>query len=100
MELIEFTTVVENEKISENEFMENLSMSLEKFPLYKANYVKKFERKSDEMPAILITESVYNGLKKDNPNRSCIKENYWTEKPIKVKGFNGRIFGGGVIWSL
>ncbi len=56
---------------------------------------------NDSTPPILMTETVYNGYKKENPNADSIKNNWWTKKNRKISDYSGIIYGGNVtkIWE-
>ncbi len=54
-----------------------------------------------EYPPILMTSSVYSGFKNANPNRACIKQNFW--KKIlnhNIKNVNVDVYGGTVNWII
>jgi hypothetical protein len=48
---------------------------------------------------ILMTQSVYEGLKKSHPKDKGIQEGWWTKQSVSVKGYDGTIFGGDVIFA-
>ena len=48
---------------------------------------------------ILMTQSVYEGLKKSHPMDKGIQEGWWTKQSVSVKGYDGTIFGGDVIFT-
>ena len=87
-------------KIPESDFTANISMQRDKSPLYKGKTVKEFVRKQDNMPAILFTEEVYNGLLKENLGKNLNANNQIEQTPITVKGFPGKIVGTNVIWKI
>lgn len=62
------------------------------------NFTKRIKKRV--YSAILITDNVYNGFKKDNPNRKCIKENYWKEIKHNLKNVKSKIYGGDIIWDI
>jgi len=55
----------------------------------------------DSTPPILMTEAVYNGYKKENPNTDSIVKNWWTLKSRKISDYDGKVYGGDVtkIWK-
>ncbi len=48
---------------------------------------------------ILMTQAVYEGLKKDYPNDKGIQEGWWKEQLVDVKDYDKIIFGGDVIFT-
>lgn len=56
---------------------------------------------NDSTPPILMTEAVYNGYKKENPNTDSIKNDWWTLKSRKISDYTGKVYGGDVtkIWK-
>ncbi len=50
-------------------------------------------------PPILITKAVYDGFKAACPNDNAVKNNWFKEKLIYVKDYDGKTFGGDVIFS-
>lgn len=50
-------------------------------------------------PAILMTQSVYDGFKSSNPNDESFTKKLWSEQSLKVSGYNGVIYGGDVIFT-
>lgn len=61
---------------------------------------KKIEHKIKYEP-ILMTEVVYNGLKKDDPERNSIKKNLWTKKTDhNIKNVTSAIYEGNIIWIV
>lgn len=49
---------------------------------------------------ILMTEEVYKGFKKLNPNRTSVKENLWKEQTHNIKNVNSKVYGGDVHWII
>lgn len=48
---------------------------------------------------ILITESVYNGFKRDNPDDNSIKKNWWKKASRKIPDFSGVVYGGDITFD-
>jgi len=48
---------------------------------------------------ILMTEAVYNGLKRNFPNEDSVKNNWWKQQSLNVKDYDGKVFGGDVIFT-
>lgn len=57
-------------------------------------------KKTFDFPAILINESVLNGLKRDHPEDSALKNGYWKIQPKKFKDLTETIFGAGITWRI
>jgi len=59
-----------------------------------------FEKKEiiEHNKSILMTESVFNGFVKQNPNRDSVLKKYWTEQSIEVKDYSGKVYGGEPYW--
>jgi adenylate cyclase len=62
----------------------------------------KFEKKvlKHTYSPILMTQQVFNGYKKANPNGLDIKRNLWKQQNHNIKNVKSTIYGGGVIWTL
>jgi len=50
------------------------------------------------MSPILMTEKVYTEFKRLNPSRNDVINQYWKEQQNNIKQYNGKIFGGNLIW--
>ena len=50
-------------------------------------------------PAILMTDSVYEGFKAANPTDLSIKGGWWTTQSVDIPEYAGRVYGGGVYFS-
>jgi adenylate cyclase len=57
----------------------------------------KTESNYDSTPPILMTETVYNGYKKENPDNESINKNWWSKKNRKISDYDGIVYGGDVI---
>jgi class 3 adenylate cyclase len=57
-------------------------------------------KKTYDFPPILITESVFSGLKKKNQYHSTITNNYWKSQPQKFKNMPERVFGTSLTWKV
>ena len=62
----------------------------------------KFEKKTRSLtyPKVLMTDAVYKGFKGENPQRTCILKNYWSEQKHHIKNVSGKVYGGGVEWDI
>lgn len=49
---------------------------------------------------ILITEDVFEGLKKQQPNRNSIKKKFWTETNGDFRGVNKKVYQASLIWVM
>ena len=89
------------------EFVENIKITYSPKMIYKDEYFKscfattKTIYNHDSTPPILMTEAVYNGYKKENPNADSILKNWWTLKSRKISDYDGKVYGGDAtkIWK-
>lgn len=89
------------------EFIENVKFTSSPTMIYQDDYFKTAYSSTvttsnyDSTPPILMTEAVYNGYKKENPNADSILKNWWTLKSRKVSDYDGKVYGGDVtkIWK-
>lgn len=61
--------------------------------MYLAHYTKRF------IPEFDAECRVYDGFKAACPNDNAVKNNWFKEKLIYVKDYDGKTFGGDVIFS-
>jgi class 3 adenylate cyclase len=97
-----YLTSIETVEMTAEEFAKNIS-SIKDGELYMlgGKFIKFTKRNKKRVyKEILITDNVYNGFKKDNPNRKCIKESYWTETNHNLKNVKSKIFGGSITWDI
>ncbi|WP_405259277.1 adenylate/guanylate cyclase domain-containing protein [Capnocytophaga stomatis] len=96
-----FTSISEKiEIVSHEEFSKNLTLLGGKFK-YKNEDIIHFKKEKIYFPPILMTEAVFNGYKRENPNGNDIKENFWKEQPNhNIKNVSKKVYGGGVIWRI
>jgi adenylate cyclase len=67
-------------------------------PSFRSFYLTTKER-TTSTPPILMTKAVYEGFRKANPQRDSVQRGLWKPVSLFVPGYNGGIFGGGVIFS-
>jgi class 3 adenylate cyclase len=48
---------------------------------------------------ILITEAVFEGFLRDNPNAYSIKMGWWTKVNASIPGYSGKIYGGDIVFT-
>ena len=54
-----------------------------------------------EYPSILMTEAVFNGLKKVESMRVDIMKNYWKEiRNHQIKNITSKVFGSSLTWKI
>lgn len=53
----------------------------------------------DSTPPILITDSVYKGFKKNNPEEASIKNNWWKKQSRKMPDYSGSVYGGDITYE-
>jgi adenylate cyclase len=51
-------------------------------------------------PPILMTRSVFEGLRSANPDRECLKKGWFKKVNVSVPDYAGDIFGGDVIFTV
>lgn len=92
---------ITNEEITTNEeFSKNLSYNNGRF-LYKNGVIKDFQKQQITFEPILMTEVVFKGYKKENPNTNDIQQNLWTEIPNhNIKNVSSKVYQGDVIWKI
>ncbi len=61
-----------------------------------------FEKKTREIEfqPILITNEVYQGFRRDCPNRYSIKNNLWTEVKQHIKNVQSKVYSGDFFWKI
>lgn len=88
------------EIVSHEGFSKNLSYNNGKFQ-YNNQDILNFEKEKIYFPPILMTETVFNGYKRENPNGNDIRENFWKEQlNHNIKNVSGKVYGGDVIWEI
>jgi adenylate cyclase len=75
------------------------SRSLRHKDLHFCTFIKSPSNTTSASP-ILMTQAVYEGLKKSHPDDKSIKEGWWTTQSASVKNYDGSIFGGDVIFTV
>lgn len=84
------------------------SLSARQLGMSKALYSNEFtevqsiERveKKFSYPSILVSEAVFYGYKKENPNAKDIINGWWTEQVRKIRDIDFKIFGANLTWNL
>lgn len=51
-------------------------------------------------PSILVTKKVFEGLKKEDPNRNCLVKNFLSPINHKFKNMDEEVFGSSLIWII
>ncbi|MFA9371460.1 MAG: adenylate/guanylate cyclase domain-containing protein [Labilibaculum antarcticum] len=93
---------VETVEMTVEDFAGNIS-SIKDGELYMmgGKFIRSSKKKKKySYPEILMTEKVYSGFKKADPERKCIKNKYLKEIPHSLKDVNGKIYGGSITWSF
>ena len=87
---------------SKEEFADQLSNSEKGEISYLGGKLIEFNKvvKEVRFPAILITEPVLNGLKREHPEDSTFKRVYWKQQPKKFKNLTENIFGADLTWDI
>ncbi|ATA68335.1 hypothetical protein CGC48_06655 [Capnocytophaga cynodegmi] len=88
------------EIVSHEGFSKNLSYNNGKFQ-YNNQDILNFEKEKISFPPILMTATVFNGYKRENPNIKSIRENFWKKQlNHKIKNVSEEVYGGVVIWKI
>ncbi len=87
-----------------DDFIDDLEVTHSRNLRHKDEYFNAFFKttlnpNTTSTSPILMTQSVYEGLKKDYPNDKGIQEGWWKEQLVDVKDYDKIIFGGDVIFS-
>ena len=53
-----------------------------------------------QFPPILMSEVVYRGFAKVNPNRNSIKNGYWKLQSAPIRSIDFPVYGGDVVWVI
>lgn len=89
--------------LSHEEFSKKLSFSDSSGITYSGGKLIRFDKIESKIdfPPILMTSAVYLGFKNANPNRYCVKQNFW-KKIInhEIKNVSVDIYGGTVNWKI
>lgn len=89
------------EKLAESLSVRQLGMSK---VLYSNEFteVQSIERieKKFSYPSILVSDAVFNGYKKEQPNANDILNGWWKEQVRKIRDIDFIIFGADLIWEL
>lgn len=73
------------------------TMIQHKSPDFRAFY--KWPKARAVIPPILFTETVLNGLRKTAPYQEALRKGWWAEQPVNVAGYQGKIYGGDVVFT-
>ena len=84
------------------------SLSVQQHGFSKTLYSKEFKEiqsierieKNFSYPSILLSEAVFNGYKKENPNAKDIIKGWWTVQVRKIRDIDFKIFGANLTWIL
>lgn len=66
---------------------------------HSVNSIKKLNRYY-QFPPILMSETVYRGFAKANPNRNSIKNGYWKLQSVAIRSIEFPVYGGNVVWDI
>ncbi len=85
------------------QFIDDLEPTYSRYLKHKDNYFSSFFKTSSTYnytpSPILMTEAVFSGLKRENSNRPSIINNWWKEQSLNVRDYDGKIFGGDIIFT-
>ena len=82
-----------------NPFLPQLNYKILQHPNSNLLYFYESSRSTSyTSPPILMTEPVLAGFKRANPEDLSVKKGWWTSQNLTVLGYNGKIYGGDVIF--
>ncbi|MEH1888225.1 MAG: hypothetical protein V7K92_01780 [Nostoc sp.] len=85
------------------EFIDDLlptfSQNLVQKDEYFSTFIKSSNLSSQTPSPILITQAVYEGLKREHPSEQSIFNSWWNMQSVKVPNYNGNVFGGDIIYK-
>jgi adenylate cyclase len=88
---------------SYEEFINDLSPTYSRNIVHKDEYFSTFLKSSNfcsQTPSsILITQAVYEGLKREHPLEESIINNWWSIQSVNVPNYNGSIYGADIIYK-
>ena len=61
--------------------------------------IQKLQKKHS-FPEILMSETVYKGFARANPNRTSVKEELWTVQNADIRDINYPVYGGNIVWTF
>lgn len=61
--------------------------------------IQKLQKKHS-FPEILMSETVYKGFARANPNRTSVKEELWTVQNTDIRDINYPVYGGNIVWTF
>ena len=56
------------------------------------------DENEERLPAILISEAVYDGYKKECPNCNSISDSLWKKVDAKIRDISYDVYGGNIMW--
>ncbi|WP_338441258.1 adenylate/guanylate cyclase domain-containing protein [Synechococcus elongatus IITB4] len=89
---------------SYEQFIDDLETIGSRMLIHKdENFCAFFKRhmiRTESHSPILITKSVFDGFRKAMPNDESIKNNWWSKQNLKVRDYDGDVYGGNIIFSV
>lgn len=89
--------------VEEEEFIKNIGWSkITNQPNYSYSTLESFEVIEDKYstPPILITDTVYQLLKKNHPKEESIKNSWWKKQKTYIKEVDEDIFGANIFYTV
>ena len=90
-------------RVAASEFLDKLTKTYTPVLRHPDQYFRSFFQTTfshtHTMPPILMTKAVFDGYKSENPSVESIKNNWWAKQNLEVTGYDGDIYGGGVIFT-
>jgi len=98
-----YLSSVETVEMTETEFAKSFYShgNLPGYSTYGGKMIT-FERKERTInyPAILITDRVFKGFRKEVPATGYAQSKYWLEQKHSIRNVDGKIYGSNVRWDL
>lgn len=87
---------------SYEEFIDSLEPTFSRNLTHKDENFATFYKNSyhlDSTPSpILITQAVYDGLRREHPTEQTVVNDWWSEESVNVRNYNGTVYGGEIIY--
>lgn len=81
-------------------FIDHLEVTYSPMLKHKDEYFKAFHKSSDyswkSFSPILMTNDVYQGYKRENPDADSIENGWWKKQYPNITEYSGDVYGGGV----
>lgn len=79
---------------------EELADQLPALPSEGISYIEVTKQDTGSYSSILITDSVYEGLKRQDPHRNSLVKNLWQEAEGDFRGMTKKVYEADLIWKI